>query len=262
MQNSTNHVSSLANDIGSVPENLLGITGLFQFKAALTALASFRVAQGIPSGNFDSEHAIAIHKHIFQDILPNAGELRVSHASSIDKVQGLVPPENFTNALKSFDQEAGRMILGAIDPSSVEGARRLASKILCDISRIAPFEFGNEIVARVMVSALQQANPGVDVSWKNISRAQWDAHVASSPNMQGVSNEISPLIISKSEGFKSLRNLPSNEVDSAEKVIQTMSATPSLIKTLESLKSSYSSLGAPHVDAIKLTGKSQGLSNE
>lgn len=35
-----------------------------------------RIEQGVPSGDFDLNHLKAIHKHLFQDVYPWAGEIR------------------------------------------------------------------------------------------------------------------------------------------------------------------------------------------
>jgi cell filamentation protein len=60
----------------SILRNRFGIRNTGQLDAMERRLVAQRIAEGMPTGDFDLAHVRAIHRHLFQDVYAWVGELR------------------------------------------------------------------------------------------------------------------------------------------------------------------------------------------
>jgi cell filamentation protein len=123
----------------SVLRNKLGILDTGEFDRIERRLVAQRIAEGIPTGNFDLDHLKAIHRHLFQDIYMWAGEIRtVELAKGGQQFQ-------FRRYIETGMADIYRRLDQANflrDVSSAHFARQ-AGHILGDINYVHPFREGN-----------------------------------------------------------------------------------------------------------------------
>ena len=60
----------------TILRNKLGIRDAGQLEAFERHVVPQRMAEGLPTGDFDLAHLQAIHRHLFQDVYDWAGEVR------------------------------------------------------------------------------------------------------------------------------------------------------------------------------------------
>ena len=160
------------------PRNLFSITDYKELQPIETAFALKRARQleswGI-TGKFDPAHLRAIHRHLFQDVFPWAGELRVVNISKGNSMFG--PALHIASALEDALAKLQREDL-LINLSAPAFAMR-AAFYLGEINAIHPFREGNGRAQREFIRqlALHAAHP---LSWAGFTQQQMtDASIAS-----------------------------------------------------------------------------------
>ena len=128
----------------------------------------FKSAQ-IVTGVFDKEHICAIHKHLFQDVYPDAGCVRtdnvfksdgaVMDAKSLDRAF-----ENFHARLKA-DGYLKRPFEHKVLAETLSG-------YFSDLNAMHPFYSGNGSVTRVVLSQLAR-NAGYHLDFSKTSQQDW-----------------------------------------------------------------------------------------
>jgi len=152
------------------PRNCFGIT----VYAELTELEDFFVtkraaqleARGLP-GTFDLPHLCTIHRYLFQDVFPWAGELR---RVGLSKAGGapFAAPMHITSALtEAFTALRKENLLHDLDRLTF---CQRAAFYLGEINAVHPFREGNGRTQREFIRQLA-ANAGYTLSWAGISPA-------------------------------------------------------------------------------------------
>jgi len=118
------------------------------------------------SGTFDISHLRNIHRHIFQDVYPWAGEIRTVNISR----SGQFPyafPQHIANALHStFSKLQDERYLASL------GRERFATRAahyLGEINAVHPFREGNGRTQREFIRQLAQRN-GYAFDWARVPR--------------------------------------------------------------------------------------------
>ncbi len=160
------------------PKNFFGIadyTDLQEFEAPLAAKRGGELEDRGVSGKFDAAHLRAIHKYLFQDVFPWAGEFRVVNISKGSS--NFSPAMHIAGALADAlaKLKAERFLLG----SSVHNFSLRAAFYLGEINAIHPFREGNGRTQREFIRqlALSAVHP---LSWAGFGQQEMiDASIAS-----------------------------------------------------------------------------------
>lgn len=147
----------------AVPANKFGIIIPSDLQRVETPLALHRLLelQREPArGQFDTEHLCAIHRHIFQDVYPWAGELRTVNISKADAV---FPPPQFLrqNLDALFAELAHENLLKNLGASAWV---HRAAYFFGEINAIHPFREGNGRTQREFIRELAFAG-GHRIAW-------------------------------------------------------------------------------------------------
>lgn len=123
----------------TVLKNVPGITdqaALSAFEAVATAQ---RAEEPLPEGSLDAAHYAAIHRHLFQDVYPWAGEFRTVRINKDDS--SFCYPEHIPAMLEELftDFEEIDFFQGL----SLERFASGSAKFLSDLNAIHPFREGN-----------------------------------------------------------------------------------------------------------------------
>jgi len=152
------------------PRNRFGITDYAELARIETPFVIARIGElrdiGIV-GKFDSAHLRAIHKYLFQDVFPWAGEFRVVNISKGNSRFG--PALHIEAALADLltKLKAEKMLVGLNQP---EFARR-AAFYLSEINAIHPFREGNGRTQREFIRQLA-VNAGLQLSWAGFTQQE------------------------------------------------------------------------------------------
>lgn len=145
------------------PLNRFQITDYSELQVIEAPLVAARVGElrdrGV-IGKFDSNHLRAIHRYLFQDVFPWAGELRVVNISKGNTNFG--PAMHIGSALKElFDKLAKERLLAELSASAFVDR---AAFYLGEINAIHPFREGNGRTQREFIRqlGLQAGHP---LSW-------------------------------------------------------------------------------------------------
>jgi cell filamentation protein len=159
--------------------NIPGFTAqaiLDRFEAAESAEALVRLQISPVSGSFDALHLKEIHKRIFQNIYPWAGEFRkVNIRRSGSYFFALVPfiEPNLENTLSNLASE-NRLKGLALDAFAERSAYFLG-----ELNAIHPFREGNGRTQREFTSQLA-SEAGYRINWGRVTREQmYDASIES-----------------------------------------------------------------------------------
>ncbi|MCL1861570.1 MAG: Fic family protein [Proteobacteria bacterium] len=156
----------------SVLRNNVGLTdpvALAEFERDATSGRDAELRKNPIPGNFDLKHIQAIHKHLFQDVYPWAGELR---GVELTKGRSL-----FT--FKAFLQRDGTAIgelvrsqhyLRGLDKAGF--AERLA-EVYARLSILHPFRRGNGLAIRAYLTQLAH-EAGYRLMYDKINRREWN----------------------------------------------------------------------------------------
>jgi cell filamentation protein len=154
----------------SVLRNRLGIADAAELDRIERLLVAARIAEGIPSGNFDLDHLCAIHWHLFQDIYDWAGELRTVEISKGRHqfqfrrfiVTGM---EDVHRRLRQAD------FLRGLPPDAFAAE---AGRIIGDVNYVHPFREGNGRAQLFYLEQLaEQAGHPLDLA--RLDAARWIA---------------------------------------------------------------------------------------
>ncbi|MBR1803079.1 MAG: Fic family protein [Clostridia bacterium] len=147
--------------------NIKNTKELLQYEAKITALKSLSLRQQGVTGNFDKQHYLSIHRYLFEDIYPFAGELRKENIAKgafrfaeweyieqeLEKLLEKLKKENFLQGLVKND---------------------LAIKLayyLSELNVLHPFREGNGRTNREFIRQLALKN-GYQLNLKKIAPAK------------------------------------------------------------------------------------------
>ena len=151
-----------------VLRNLFGLqnqTDLSKAEADITLLRIGQLQRRPIAGKFDLDHLKAIHRHIFRDVYPWAGELRIV---SMSKGASLFCRHEFIST-------EGERIFGQLRKESV--LRSLPQDNFCErlayyfgeINALHPFREGNGRTQRTMLEAIAK-QAGYNLDFRGVSR--------------------------------------------------------------------------------------------
>ena len=155
-------------DPNGVLKNSLGIKNPDVLNKAEADLSSLR-AQELETtplpGDFDLDHLKRVHKHLFGDVYPWAGEIR-----QIDIGKG---NELFAHHVH-IEKEAGKIFNQLADENhlkrlNAESFSERAAYYLGEINALHPFRDGNGRVQRAFIGQIAR-EAGYEIEWSNISR--------------------------------------------------------------------------------------------
>jgi cell filamentation protein len=152
----------------SVLRNLRGIRDpdlLDEFEADATSRRILQLERKPVSGGFDARHFQAIHRYIFQDVYPWAGEFRTVNigksgdpfafsehiVSSLDKLFGALQRERYVSG------------------ADLESFANRGAHYLGEINAVHPFRDGNGRTQRELIRALAIRN-GYELNWTRVSQ--------------------------------------------------------------------------------------------
>jgi len=152
------------DDKHRVLHNKLGITDADKLEAHIARLSFFRVAElevkPLP-GDFNIHHLRSIHRHIFQDIFPWAGDFREVTTSRTNSFS-FPPPQYLLPSLETlFTALKNESHLQGLDPDTF--AQR-AAHYLGEINAIHPFREGNGRTQREFIRTLA-LRAGHPITW-------------------------------------------------------------------------------------------------
>ncbi|WP_132012723.1 Fic/DOC family protein [Hydrogenispora ethanolica] len=149
-----------------VLKNKAGITDsktLTQYEADVTAMRQYMLEKNPIKGRFGITHLRNIHKHIFQDVYPFAGKLRLEDIWKEDtffcKSQFLEP--NLKSLLAKLAAENHLRKLG------LEVFIKRAAYYMSELNMIHPFREGNGRTIREFIRCMALDN-GFDIDWSRI----------------------------------------------------------------------------------------------
>ncbi len=156
------------DDKHRILRNKLGITDAAQLEPHIARLSFIRVleleAKPIP-GRFDIPHLRAIHRHIFQDVFPWAGDFREVMTARTGSF-GFPPPQYLIPSLETlFAALKAENHLKALTPGTF--ALR-AAHYLGEINAIHPFREGNGRSQREFIRSLA-LHAGHPLTWANLT---------------------------------------------------------------------------------------------
>ncbi|MEO1207644.1 MAG: Fic family protein [Pseudomonadota bacterium] len=134
-----------------------------------------RIDQPIPVGRFDLQHLQAIHKHLFQDVYPWAGELRRVPLRKND--QQFMPPDRLEAGMADVHRRLTKddLLRGLDDRQFSEQA----GVIIGDINHLHPFREGNGRTQLCYLRELGRVG-GHQVEFSRIDKERWiEASIAS-----------------------------------------------------------------------------------
>jgi cell filamentation protein len=158
----------------AILRNKLGIRDAEQLEYAERRLTSQRIAERVPTGNFDLKHLRTIHRHIFQDIYDWAGEIRtVEIAKGGSQFQ-------FRRYIETGMADVHRRLVAAkfLKGLDAPAFATAAGEIMGDVNYCHPFREGNgRTQLQYLRQLADQAGHPVDLtrfepdSWIAASRA-------------------------------------------------------------------------------------------
>ncbi len=188
----------------SCPRNILGITDYDKLQPIETIFALKRAreleSQGI-IGKFDPPHLQAIHKYLFQDIFPWAGELRVVNISKGNSTFG--PALHIAAALTdTFAKLNSESLLTNLPPKAF-AAR--AAFYLGEINAIHPFREGNGRAQREFIRQLA-LHAGHPLSWSVQGTGFTQAEMVEASILSHTRGDNAPLAAIMERALYSTRN--------------------------------------------------------
>ncbi|CAM2164641.1 cell filamentation protein [Burkholderia latens] len=169
--------------------NRLGITDaaeLDRVEATFAAVRSYELDTAPAPARFDLEHLREIHRTLFGDVYPWAGELR-----SVDIAKG---DTRFANA--AMIESAGAQLFRQLDREGglrgldADGFSARAGHYLGEVNVLHPFREGNGRAQRAFINQIAHA-AGYHIGWANVTReemtrASIEAYHGSSERMAGL----------------------------------------------------------------------------
>lgn len=188
-------------DPSGVHYNLLGITdrqALHQKEYQLTQSRALQLAVKPIKGEFDLAHLRAIHKHIFQDVYPWAGELRtVNYSKRNENRPGWKGVFAKTN---EFEEKAKAAHDLSLSKNHLRGLNRSEfvdsiTELYAQWNSLHPFPEGNGRATQTMLHQLAK-EAGYELNFHKVTDERWRAAAAESmpqtnierPSMKSVGN--------------------------------------------------------------------------
>ena len=173
------------------PKNVFGYTDYRQVQLVEAVFVSRRGAQledmGV-TGSFDLAHLRAIHRFLFRDVFPWAGEFRVVNISKGNSTFG--PAVHIAGALlDALEKLKGEGLLVGL--GSAELARR-AAFYLGEINAIHPFREGNGRAQREFIRQLS-VNASRPLSWAGFSQEAM-VHASIASHMVGDNSALAAML--------------------------------------------------------------------
>jgi cell filamentation protein len=154
-----------------VLRNRLNITDAEILEEHIARLSFFRVAELEASPlpfHFDIRHLRLIHRHIFQDVFPWAGDFREVTTSRTNSF-GFPPPQFLIPSLETlFAALKAEKHLGGLGPDAFADR---AGHYLGELNAIHPFREGNGRAQREFIRSLA-IHAGHKLSWRNLTPAE------------------------------------------------------------------------------------------
>jgi cell filamentation protein len=152
------------------PRNRFGIKNYAElqiFEGPLVAKRGGELEDLRPTGRFDSAHLRAIHRYLFQDVFPWAGEFRVVNLWKGTTQFG--PALHLESALVDLldKLKAEKLLVGLTE---TDFAKR-AAFYLSEINAIHPFREGNGRTQREFIRQLA-VNSGFQLSWSGFTQRE------------------------------------------------------------------------------------------
>jgi cell filamentation protein len=143
---------------------------LAEFEAEATSARILELIGLPPKGKFDTTHLQALHRHIFQDVYPWAGEFRTVNISkggnSFARADFIEPSLN-----DLFRKLASEERLQGLDRQKFTTR---SAFFLGEINAVHPFREGNGRTQREFIRQLAAA-AGFIVDWRSVTRDQMTA---------------------------------------------------------------------------------------
>jgi len=153
------------------PRNFFGITSYEELTKKEAVYVPQRTTElvfsGLP-GAFDLAHLRSIHRYLFQDVFPWAGELRQVGLSKVGGAPFAVPMHIAPALTEAFTKLKVEGLLQGLD--IVDFSHR-AAYYLAEINAIHPFREGNGRTQREFIRLLAQ-QAGHKLTWKRLSQAE------------------------------------------------------------------------------------------
>lgn len=161
----------------NVLKNKLNIKNSQELESAERMLVVARAAQGVPEGQFDLAHLMAIHFHLFQDVYSWAGQIRTIE---ISKGGNQFQFQKYIETGMA-DIHARLSKSDFLCDLSKSNFALFAGEIIGDLNYVHPFREGN---GRTQLQYLKQlaTQAGHEIDLKMIQPQQWmnaskEAHV-------------------------------------------------------------------------------------
>lgn len=148
--------------------NKLNIRDADALERAETAFVTARMAQKLPSGLFDLEHLQSIHRHLFQDIYPWAGEVR-----TVEIAKGSTQFQH-RRFIQTGMADIHRRLQSKsyLTNTSIAGFAKEAGQIIGDLNHVHPFREGNGRTQLVYLAQLAM-KAGHDINLSRINKERW-----------------------------------------------------------------------------------------
>ena len=157
------------DDRHQILRNTKGLTDSAKLEAVIARQSYMRVLEleGSPlDGNFDIRHLRLIHRYIFQDVFPWAGDFREVVTSRTDSF-GFPPPQFLIPSLETlFNNLSAENHLKKLDPGQFSIR---AGHYLGELNAIHPFREGNGRTQREFIRTLA-LQAGHRLAWTAISQ--------------------------------------------------------------------------------------------
>lgn len=163
-------------DESGVLKNLRGITDqeeLDRVESNLVAVRSVLLQRNPISGNFDTPHLKEIHRYLFRDIYPFAGQMRTISLHKASEFGGARKVTTFT-APEKIEHELSSLFAQLEQDDFLRGLQRRdfairAARLFAAINSIHPFREGNGRAQRQFVRQLS-TSLGYPLQWDVISK--------------------------------------------------------------------------------------------
>lgn len=148
--------------------NRLGIKDAADLQEAEQRIVAQRARDPIPEGDFDLAHLCAIHRQLFGDVYPWAGEVRTVNIAK--EGTPFARPEFIEPAAKDIAKDLVRR-----DHLQNLPRERFAAElgeVYADLNVLHPFREGNGRATRRFAEALAE-RAGFELDWRQVGRAEW-----------------------------------------------------------------------------------------
>lgn len=148
--------------------NRMGIRSQRKLERRERTLTALSLLKGIPPLVLAPSGLSAIHKHVFQDVYPWAGEIR---ECELAKSGSMFCRAQFLEANLKERLTAMRKDRGLLSQEKEVFAERAAEHI-CELNALHPFREGNGRVMRLLLSQLAD-RAGLNLDMEKISQSRW-----------------------------------------------------------------------------------------